>query len=133
MSSWILAIWITFVPLEQGKEAKELQLSIPHDSYRSCQEEVDKIQGYLDKNPTIKKRFISEDNQYFLVTIQPYESGALNTFRDSITTISSPILNDYEHRCSDTCFGIRYNHGNATIQCHPSPLDQSCYGRPCRY
>tara|TARA_Y100000746_G_scaffold50110_1_gene39185 strand:+ start:4852 stop:7179 length:2328 start_codon:yes stop_codon:yes gene_type:complete len=60
------------------------------------QEEVDKIQGYLDKNPTIKKRFISEDNQYFLITIQPYESGALNTFRDSITTISSPILNDYE-------------------------------------
>ena len=60
------------------------------------QEEVDKIQEYLDKNPTIKKRFISEDNQYFLVTIQPYESGALNTFRDSITTISSPILNDYE-------------------------------------
>ena len=60
------------------------------------EEEVDKIQGYLDKNPTIKKRFISEDNQYFLVTIQPYESGALNTFRDSITTISSPILNDYE-------------------------------------
>ena len=60
------------------------------------QEEVDKIQRYLDKNPTIKKRFISEDNQYFLVTIQPYESGALNTFRDSITTISSPILNDYE-------------------------------------
>ena len=60
------------------------------------QKEVDKIQGYLDKNPTIKKRFISEDNQYFLITIQPYESGALNTFRDSITTISSPILNDYE-------------------------------------
>ena len=60
------------------------------------QEEVGKIQGYLDKNPTIKKRFISEDNQYFLITIQPYESGALNTFRDSITTISSPILNDYE-------------------------------------
>ena len=60
------------------------------------QEEVDKIQGYLDKNPIIKKRFISEDNQYFLATIQPYESGALNTFRDSITTISSPILNDYE-------------------------------------
>ena len=60
------------------------------------QEEVDKIQEYLDKNPTIKKRFISDDNQYFLATIQPYESGALNTFRDSITTISSPILNDYE-------------------------------------
>lgn len=66
-------------------------------SYRNLnQEEVDKIERYLDKNPTIKKRFISEDNQYFLVTIQPYESGALNTFRDSITTISSPILNDYE-------------------------------------
>ena len=31
-----------------------------------------------------------------MITIQPYESGALNTFRDSITTISSPILNDYE-------------------------------------
>ena len=66
-------------------------------SYRNLnQEEVDKIERYLDKNPTIRKRFISEDNQYFLVTIQPYESGALNTFRDSITTISSPILNDYE-------------------------------------
>ena len=60
------------------------------------QKEVDKIDQYLEKNPTIKKRFISEDNQYFLATIQPYESGALNTFRDSITTISSPILNEYE-------------------------------------
>ena len=60
------------------------------------QEEVDRIEEYLEKNPTIKKRFISEDNQYFLATIQPYESSALNTFRDSITTISNPILNDYE-------------------------------------
>ena len=60
------------------------------------QEEVDRIEEYLEKNPTIKKRFISEDNQYFLATIQPYESSALNTFRDSITTISNPILIDYE-------------------------------------
>ena len=60
------------------------------------QEEVDRIEEYLEKNPTIKKRFISEDNQYFLATIQPYESSALNTFRDSITTISNTILIDYE-------------------------------------
>jgi len=66
-------------------------------SYRNLsQVEVDKIEEYLQKNPTIKKRFISEDNQYLLATIQPYESGALNTFRDTITTISNPILSNYE-------------------------------------
>ena len=35
MTEWILAIWITFVPLEEGKQAKELKLTIPHNSYES--------------------------------------------------------------------------------------------------
>jgi len=72
-------------------EIDDLQL------YRDLsQQEVNKIEEYLNKNPTLKKRFVSEDDEYLLATIQPYESGSLNTFRDSVTAIAKPILSNYE-------------------------------------
>ena len=60
------------------------------------QKEVNNIEKYLNKNPTLKKRFVSEDNEYLMAIIQPYESGSLNTFRDSVTAIAKPILSNYE-------------------------------------
>jgi len=60
------------------------------------QKEVNNIEKYLNKNPTLKKRVVSEDNEYLMAIIQPYESGSLNTFRDSVTAIAKPILSNYE-------------------------------------
>jgi hypothetical protein len=60
------------------------------------QEEVNDLKDYLDKNTVIKKRFISQDDQYFLITVQPYNSDGLNLFRDELVTIADPILVGYE-------------------------------------
>jgi predicted RND superfamily exporter protein len=60
------------------------------------QEEINDLKDYLDKNPAIKKRFVSQDDQYFLVTVQPYNSEGLNLFRDELVSIADPILADYE-------------------------------------
>jgi len=60
------------------------------------QEEINDLKDYLDKNSVIKKRFVSQDDQYFLVTVQPYNSDRLNLFRDELVTIADPILAGYE-------------------------------------
>ena len=41
---------------------------------------IEDVKLYLEKNPTIKKRFVSEDNEYFMTTVQPYSSEGLNIF-----------------------------------------------------
>ena len=55
-------------------------------------DEVNDVKLYLEKNPTIKKRFVSEDNEYFMITVQPYSSEGLNYFRDEVVSIVDPIL-----------------------------------------
>ena len=60
------------------------------------QEEINDLKDYLDKNTVIKKRFVSQDDQYFLITVQPYNSDRLNLFRDELVTIADPILAGYE-------------------------------------
>ena len=60
------------------------------------QEEINDLKDYLDKNTVIKKRFVSQDDQYFLITVQPYNSDGLNLFRDELVTIADPILAGYE-------------------------------------
>ena len=60
------------------------------------QEEINDLKDYLDKNSVIKKRFVSQDDQYFLITVQPYNSDRLNLFRDELVTIADPILAGYE-------------------------------------
>ena len=59
-------------------------------------DEVEDVKLYLEKNPTIKKRFVSEDNEYFMITVQPYSSEGLNIFRDKVVSIVDPILSNYE-------------------------------------
>ena len=59
-------------------------------------EEIINIKNYLDRSSSIKKRLISDKEDYFLVMIQPYDSNSLVTFRNTIVSIADPILKDYE-------------------------------------
>ena len=59
-------------------------------------DEVEDIRLYLEKNPTIKKRFVSEDDEYFMMMVQPYTSDGLNYFRDKVVSIADPILSNYD-------------------------------------
>jgi len=58
--------------------------------------EVESIKDYLDKNSHIKKRFISTDEDYLIAIVQPYEDTEMENFAGIVTSISNPILKDYE-------------------------------------
>lgn len=59
-------------------------------------EEIINIKNYLDRSSSIKKRLISDKEDYFLVMIQPFDSNSLDTFRNTIVSIADSILKDYE-------------------------------------
>jgi len=60
------------------------------------QDEINDIKKYLDKSSSIKKRLISENEDYLLVMIQPFDSNSLDVFRNTVVSIADPILKDYE-------------------------------------
>ena len=60
------------------------------------QAEVDDIQNYLLKNPSLKKRFISENDEYFVITAQPYSNEQFDVFSKIVVDKSDEILDSYE-------------------------------------
>ena len=60
------------------------------------QAEVDDIQNYLLKNPSLKKRFISENDEYFVITAQPYTNEEFDVFSKIVVDKSDEILDGYE-------------------------------------
>ena len=60
------------------------------------QGEVDDIQKYLLKNPSLKKRFISENDEYFVITAQPYTNEEFDVFSKIVVDKSDEILDGYE-------------------------------------
>ena len=60
------------------------------------QQEIDEIQEYLDKNPSLKKRFVSENNEYFALTAQPYSNETFDNFSRTVVKEAGVILHDYE-------------------------------------
>ncbi|MBT6196604.1 MAG: MMPL family transporter [Candidatus Marinimicrobia bacterium] len=58
--------------------------------------DIESIQNYLSRNSTIKKRFISENEDYFLILAQPYNSEGMDSFRNEVVKITNPILQDFE-------------------------------------
>ena len=60
------------------------------------QAEIDDIQNYLLKNPSLKKRFISENDEYFVITAQPYTNEEFDVFSKIVVDKSDKILEGYE-------------------------------------
>ena len=108
----IATLWDLTEALETGKQIEELnsiatatrmdnldgfmEVDDLQPERNLSQEEINDLKEYLDKNTVVKKRFVSEDDQYFLITVQPYNSEGLNLFRDELVTIADPILAGYE-------------------------------------
>ena len=108
----IATLWDLTEALETGKQIEELnsittatrmdnldgfmEVDDLQPERNLSQEEINDLKDYLDKNTVIKKRFVSQDDQYFLITVQPYNSDGLNLFRDELVTIADPILAGYE-------------------------------------
>tara|TARA_B100001250_G_scaffold392390_1_gene394152 strand:+ start:871 stop:3192 length:2322 start_codon:yes stop_codon:yes gene_type:complete len=57
---------------------------------------VRKIKVYLDKNANVKKQLMSQNGDFLLTIIQPYEGIGLDEFRDKIVSVSEPLFKEYE-------------------------------------
>ena len=67
--------------------------------------QIDKIKEYLKSNPTIKKRAVSESEEYFNIMVQPYEDIPHDIMRDVVVTIGDSILSaDYEIHYGGTAY-----------------------------
>ena len=60
------------------------------------QEDINEIKDYLEKNPSFKKRFVSENNEYFAVTAQPYSNETFDNFSKIVVKETDRILQGYE-------------------------------------
>ena len=58
--------------------------------------QIAEIKIYLEKNPTIKKRFISEDEEYFAIYAQPYGNKTFDLFSKVVVDKTNDILKGYE-------------------------------------
>jgi len=59
-------------------------------------EEIESIKKYLGKNDHLKKRFVSNNEDYLVAIVQPYEDIPKDGFASEVTSIANPILEGYE-------------------------------------
>lgn len=60
------------------------------------QTESDAIERYLNKNPSMRKRMVSDENEYLFLIVQPYESTGLDGFAIDVKEITEEILEGYD-------------------------------------
>ena len=83
-----------FMEISDLQPARDLSLS-----------QIDKIKEYLLSNPTIKKRAVSESEEYLNIMVQPYEDIPHDIMRDVVVAIGDSILSaDYEIHYGGTAY-----------------------------
>ena len=83
-----------FMEISDLQPARDLSLS-----------QIDKIKEYLLSNPTIKKRAVSESDEYLNIMVQPYEDIPHDIMRDVVVAIGDSILSaDYEIHYGGTAY-----------------------------
>ena len=83
-----------FMEISDLQPARDLSLS-----------QIDKIKEYLLSNTTIKKRAVSESDEYLNIMVQPYEDIPHDIMRDVVVAIGDSILSaDYEIHYGGTAY-----------------------------
>ena len=58
--------------------------------------DIQQIKLYLGKNPNVKDRFISQNEDYLIVMVQPFDGIGLDQVRNEVVDVVKPILVDYD-------------------------------------
>ena len=66
--------------------------------------EINDIKSYLNRNSKQKQRFVSKNDEFFMITVQPYEGIGLDQFRDQVVQIVEPLLTNYESHFGGTAY-----------------------------
>jgi len=67
--------------------------------------QINQIKDYLEKNPSLKKRAISQNNEYFNIMVQPYKDIPHDVMREVVVAVGDSILSDdYETHYGGTAY-----------------------------
>ena len=67
--------------------------------------QINQIKDYLEKNPSLKKRAISQSDEYFNIMIQPYEDIPHDVMRNVVVEVGDRILpNGYDIHYGGTAY-----------------------------
>ena len=67
--------------------------------------QINQIKDYLEKNPSVKKRAISQNNEYFNIMVQPYEDIPHDVMRQVVVAVGDSVLSDdYETHYGGTAY-----------------------------
>jgi len=80
-------------------EINDLQLS-----EKLTRNEIDEIKVYLNKNPKLKRRLISKNENYLITMIQPESGFGLDRFRNDVVHVADSLLADYEIHYGGTAY-----------------------------
>ena len=80
-------------------EINNLQLS-----EKLTRNEIDEIKVYLNKNPKLKRRLISKNENYLITMIQPESGFGLDRFRNDVVHVADSLLADYEIHYGGTAY-----------------------------
>ena len=73
-------------------------------SEKLTRNEIDEIKGYLNKNPKLKRRLISKNENYLITMIQPEFGFGLDRFRNDVVHVADSLLADYEIHYGGTAY-----------------------------
>ena len=82
-----------FLEIEDLQQEKEL------DDYA-----INEIRKYLINNLNIKKQLLSNNEDFLLTIVQPYDDVSLDKFRNEIVAVSQTILRDYQVHYGGTAY-----------------------------
>ena len=67
--------------------------------------QINQIKDYLEKNPSVKKRAISQNDEYFNIMVQPYEDIPHDVMREVVVAVGDSVLSDdYETHYGGTAY-----------------------------
>ena len=73
-------------------------------SEKLTRNEIDEIKVYLNKNPKLKRRLISKNENYLITMIQPEFGFGLDRFRNDVVHVADSLLADYEIHYGGTAY-----------------------------
>ena len=79
-------------------------------SEKLTRNEIDGIKAYLNKNPKLKKRLISKNENYLITMIQPEFGFGLDRFRNDVVHVADSLLADYEIHYGGTAYVLSLIH-----------------------
>jgi len=73
-------------------------------SKKLTRNEINEIKVYLNKNPKLKRRLVSKNENYLITMVQPEFGFGLDRFRNDVVRVANTLLADYKIHYGGTAY-----------------------------